>query len=119
MKLTPIEYRLPEPFAYVSACYCSGFAPKYIAKEQHRPPYWWVDGTGRKRYWRQEEGWCDSTPTQFPTARAAASAFWKWAQNPKNHIALIGGLTPEEIGRFNNLTPEKIRELRTKMGLAV
>jgi hypothetical protein len=116
MKLTPIEYRLPEPFAYVSVCYCSPFAPWGLSKEQHRPASWWVDGGGKKRYWRQGEGWCDSTPTKFPTARAAADAFWKWAVDPANHLAAIGEWTPEQIERFNNLTPEKISELRQRMG---
>jgi hypothetical protein len=119
MKLTPVEYRLPEPFAYVSVCYCSGFAPKGIAKEKHKPPYWYVSGGGRKPYWRKDAGWFDTTPTQFKTPLAAAKAFWKWATDPQECLKRLQDWTPEQIERFNNLTPEKIREMKQNLGFQI
>lgn len=120
MKLTPTEYRLPEPFTNVSVCYASGFAPKTLAKEFHRPPYWYVIAKyGETRYWRSDDGWVSHTPTQFKTPQKAASAFWKWATDPEECLKRLAGWTPEEVERFNSLTPEKIRELKQKLGLIV
>lgn len=68
-ELFPVEYALPAPWRSVHACYCSGL----VSDREIRPPFWYLNSPAG--YWREGDGWADSTPTQFCDPIVAAGIF--------------------------------------------
>jgi hypothetical protein len=77
VKLTPVEYALPEPHVWVRVRRCPEYKPIGLP---HRRAYWYVkQGFGTTKYWRGSDGWVQHTPSQFETPEEAAVAFMRWA----------------------------------------